>query len=302
LKSTHYLGHVLRLYEKDLLAPGDPDYEWNQARSPIPSCMGGTQTVPLVRGHHLIHDLYQSEDFGRCCVFSSDVRDFLDREGFLCENWFELYDLLEKWSVIGAKAGGQTTYEKGVGVYDSRNKDRVREGNRQGGSAGIKMKVGAHAPGVSRKGGLKTVELRTGVHDPAKRQKVVVGGRRGGLTSAERGVGAHTPEIRRRGGHRTTELRVGIHAPGAASLAAKKTVEMGVGLHDPKNREKVLARARRGAKALHRKRICLSTGHISNPTGMAKYQRSRQIPKYLWASLDGKEIASQVALLGLAVI
>lgn len=98
MKSLLFLTKVLQMYRNDGIIPGDPDYRWNDAHHPIPRCEGGTETLPLIENHHYVHDIYQSEDFGRCCFFVGNVRRFLYGEGFLCENWFDLVHLYEKWA------------------------------------------------------------------------------------------------------------------------------------------------------------------------------------------------------------
>jgi hypothetical protein len=146
MKSAAYLKKVLTGYEEVGLLPGDPDYEWNDAHHPTPKCEGGTETVPLVEGNHFIHDLYQSEDWGRCCFFPSDVQTHLYGQGFLCENWFDLVALYEKWSSWQGLMAGKKVVEMGVGAHAPENLGK-------GGRKTLEMGVGVHAPGVSSMAG-----------------------------------------------------------------------------------------------------------------------------------------------------
>ena len=71
-----------------------PEPGWEKAHTPYPEGMGDTW-VWLPHNLHQIHGLLQSEDVGRCCFFSPDVRRFLN--SCFCDNWFELWNLYDKW-------------------------------------------------------------------------------------------------------------------------------------------------------------------------------------------------------------
>jgi hypothetical protein len=174
MRSLTYLQEAYARYRRDGVVIGDPDFVWNDAHSPIPKCELGTEMVPLIERDHFIHDLYQSDDYGRCCFFSSDIKSFLNGEGFLCENWFELCDLYEKWAaVISLKA--------------------AKKGGKIGGVKSLTLKVGIHDPKNKSKGGRKTVELGVGVHDPKHRGKGgKIGGVKGGKKTVELGIGIHS--------------------------------------------------------------------------------------------------------------
>lgn len=95
----------------------------------------------------------------------------------------------------------------------------------------------------------------------------------------------------------------------SSSKAGKKVVELGVGLHDPKNKEVVLEGRRKGGQkggpqgsqvTNTRLRLCLVTGYVSSPGPLAQYQRARGVPTHLYAELDGSDLVSQTVLLGLA--
>jgi hypothetical protein len=104
------------------------DEGYQLAHYPKPRCLG-TETIPLTFNQHQIQGLLQSEEEEQVCFFMRDVKTFLDGEGFLCPNWFELYNLYDKWSYKNQSAGGMRTAELGVG---------------------------AHAPGNAAKGGKKS--------------------------------------------------------------------------------------------------------------------------------------------------
>jgi hypothetical protein len=86
-------------YEKNGIVVGDlSEGRWEHAHI-VPRCEGKTETVLLLYGHHIMHDLYQSREYNRTCFFSGTTRAWLYGEGFLCENWFELVELYEHYMV-----------------------------------------------------------------------------------------------------------------------------------------------------------------------------------------------------------
>jgi hypothetical protein len=83
-------------YEEQGLIPGNPDDgEWDECHYPDPRDVG-SKIVLMLHNDHQQQGLYQSEEYGRPCFFNGDVKRFLDNNW--CPNWFDLYDLYEKWS------------------------------------------------------------------------------------------------------------------------------------------------------------------------------------------------------------
>lgn len=72
--------------------------------------------------------------------------------------------------------------------------------------------------------------------------------------------------------------------------------ELGIGIYNSGD-PRVLEGKRKGGSI---RRMCLVTGFVSNAAGLARYQRAEGIPTHLSASLDGRTLISQTALLGLA--
>lgn len=68
----------------------DPSYEWHISHHPLPSCLGGTKVVPLLKKHHAIHGVLQSEAFQHPCIWGWEA-DYLEGE---------LYDLCKKWQGV----------------------------------------------------------------------------------------------------------------------------------------------------------------------------------------------------------
>ena len=105
-----------------------PEPGWEEAHYPIPECLGGTETVWLTWDHHQAHGLYQSEEFERQCFFNADVKKFLDNSW--CSNWFELYDLYDKWSGYNGRIYGKAMNGH-PNTAESRSANGVKSKNRE---------------------------------------------------------------------------------------------------------------------------------------------------------------------------
>jgi hypothetical protein len=96
--TEEFREQVYLWYDTNGITVGDPSVgRWEHAHI-VPRCVGGTETVLLLYGHHIMHDLVQSREYNRCCFYSGRTRAWLYGEGFLCENWFELVSLYEYYS------------------------------------------------------------------------------------------------------------------------------------------------------------------------------------------------------------
>lgn len=77
-----YVSGVLFYYQQNDIQPGDPNEgAWHEAHYPTPKCLGGTETIWLLKEHHAIQGVLQSEEFG-CMCFAMWERDYLP-EGLL---------------------------------------------------------------------------------------------------------------------------------------------------------------------------------------------------------------------------
>lgn len=97
-----YVEDCLNYYSRNDIRPGDPSEGfWNNAHYPAPKGFGD-ETIPLLFEHHQVQGLLQSEEYGKCCFWVGDAKDFLVNGPFV-EDWFYLWDLYEKWSSARAK-------------------------------------------------------------------------------------------------------------------------------------------------------------------------------------------------------
>ena len=75
-------------YRRMMYEPGNPeDGEWHAAHWPVPGCKGGTQTILLLKEHHAVHGVLQSEEWQHPCIFGWEI-------AFLTG---EILDLFQKW-------------------------------------------------------------------------------------------------------------------------------------------------------------------------------------------------------------
>lgn len=58
-------------YLDNYIEPGNPeDGVWEDAHWPVPKCLGGTKTIPLLKEHHAVQGVLQSEEWNHPCIFS----------------------------------------------------------------------------------------------------------------------------------------------------------------------------------------------------------------------------------------
>lgn len=69
LSQEQFVDACLRYYKHHNLEPGNPFHgEWEKAHYPIPRRLGGEKCVWLLKNHHAIQGVIQSEELGLCCV------------------------------------------------------------------------------------------------------------------------------------------------------------------------------------------------------------------------------------------
>ncbi len=86
-----------RYYAENYYEPGNPeDGIWEDCHYPVPKCLGGTETVKLLKEHHAVQGVLQSEEYQIPCIWGWEVKYL--RGDFLI--------LGRKWqSELGKKAG-----------------------------------------------------------------------------------------------------------------------------------------------------------------------------------------------------
>ena len=75
-------------YAENAYEPGNPeDGEWEDAHYPVPKCKGGEVTIKLLKQHHAIQGVLQSEEYQHPCIWGWEA-NYLEGEMLaLCEKW-----------------------------------------------------------------------------------------------------------------------------------------------------------------------------------------------------------------------
>lgn len=95
LTQQEFVEGCLAQYEEIYLQPGNPeDGEWHECHYPKPKCLGGTETVFLLKKHHAVQGVLQSEEYQHPCIYGWE-KAFL--QGETLERW-------KKWMAVKAQA------------------------------------------------------------------------------------------------------------------------------------------------------------------------------------------------------
>jgi hypothetical protein len=79
----------LAYYLENYYEPGNPeDGEWEESHYPLPKCLGGEETVLLLKRHHAVQGVLQSEELQHPSIYGWE-KEFLEGE---------LLSLFEKWT------------------------------------------------------------------------------------------------------------------------------------------------------------------------------------------------------------
>ena len=85
------VGGCLRYYSENWYERGNPeDGKWEMAHFPVPKCKGGTETILLLREHHAVQGLLQSEEFNHPCIGFWEQKHLPE----------EYLPLLKKWRAV----------------------------------------------------------------------------------------------------------------------------------------------------------------------------------------------------------
>ena len=94
LSQKEFVENCYNWYREADLQPGNPeDGNWDAAHYPIPSCKDGTETILLLREHHAIQGVIQSEELQWKCLWGWE-------EKYLTGEYLELY---KKWKSEGSR-------------------------------------------------------------------------------------------------------------------------------------------------------------------------------------------------------
>jgi hypothetical protein len=171
-----YVSDCLALYTELNLEPGNPMHgEWHLCHYPKPKCLGGTETIFLLKKHHAHQGPLQSEEYNHPCIWGWEG-EYLSGE--ILEVW-------KKWM----------TKKLEIGLDKMSQSERAQQAGRNT----VENELGWYNPVIierrkraTRVSGLRAVEEGTGIHGLPDRERSE-NCRKGGLAAAkvqqERGTG-----------------------------------------------------------------------------------------------------------------
>jgi hypothetical protein len=117
-------------YSSKGLEPGNfIDGDWELCHHPMPKCEGGIKVIWLLKYHHAIHNVLQSEWLQRVCVFGWEYQ-FLDDS---------LKEVHRKWMKEKGRMVGETNKDKKSSSWETR-KSKWSEVCSFGGKASAKAR------------------------------------------------------------------------------------------------------------------------------------------------------------------
>ena len=121
-------------YLENYIEPGNPeDGVWEVAHWPVSKCLGGTKTVLLLKEHHAVQGVLQSEEWQTPCLFGWELAYLSGELLVLGRKW-----KTEQARKSGAK-GGAATKAKRAAMSEEERREYVRrqaEHGRKGGAKG----------------------------------------------------------------------------------------------------------------------------------------------------------------------
>jgi hypothetical protein len=83
-----YVRGAIAYYNENYYEPGNPeDGVWEDCHYPEPECLGGTTTIKLLKQHHAVQGVLQSEEYQHRCIWGWEV-DYLSGD---------LLNIARKW-------------------------------------------------------------------------------------------------------------------------------------------------------------------------------------------------------------
>jgi len=95
LSQKEFVEGCYNWYREADLQPGNPeDGDWDEAHYPVPKCKDGTETILLLKEHHAVQGVIQSEEMQHMCIFNWEKK-------YLTGEYLELF---YKWKSEGMRA------------------------------------------------------------------------------------------------------------------------------------------------------------------------------------------------------
>jgi hypothetical protein len=127
ITQREYVEGCLQWYEEADLQPGNPeDGEWHECHYPTPKCLGGTETVLLLKEHHAVQGVLQSEEFGHPCIYGWEKQYLSDGVLHLWKKWMKIkaQPSIDVWAAIPP----EEKRERGRIAQSKMTKEQLRRG------------------------------------------------------------------------------------------------------------------------------------------------------------------------------
>jgi hypothetical protein len=236
-------------YFDNRLEPGNPCHgDWESCHYPVPKCLGGSNTVLLLKEHHAIQGVLQSEECNHPCIWGWE-KSYLEAE---------ILSLWRKW--MGVKAIPGIIRWKGL------PREETREHKQAGGRAAMAKLSPEEKAEFSRKGALSQTREQKQAGGRAAMAKLSPEEKESRYLAMKK---AMTPEKRKQAYEKANQTKLSKdpeffsnHARRSARVTLAKNP-----LHFSDMAKKTNSRRVR----------CLVTGKISTPGGLTRYQTARGI-------------------------
>jgi len=288
MNQHEFVEKCLERYERLDIIPGDPNEgKWNKAHYPAPNPEGDT-TIPMLWDDHQQQGLYQSEEWGRVCFFAGDAKKFLTHGPFV-ENWFELWDIYDKWMKKKGEGMNEKIHEEkdeeGKSVHavklGKKMNEKVHEEKNEEGKSVFAVKNGKKAHEEKNEEGksvraLKMLEkLHEEKNEEGKSVIAVKAGKKGHEEKDEEGKSVHAVKAAKKSHEERNEE--------GKSVRALKMLEK---LHEEKNEEGKSVVAVKNGKNIGKKTSAQRWQNthpdwppfVTNPGALSCWQKKRGIP------------------------
>ena len=221
----------------------------------------------LLWGHHQHQGLLQSKDLDKCCFFAGDVKKWLAECDYFPDNYFELWDIYERYTSLNGRFFHEQKNGEGKSVRAVNMAREIHKEKDENGKSIVAMKM--H---------LEKDELGRSIHgvknaDKLNREKDELGRSVQGVRNAGR-LHREKDEL----GRSIVAMR-SIEKLNAEKTADGKSVQ-GVKnaerLHEEKDGQGRSVNAVRAAEKVNQQSWKSTVdGHVSTAAGVAKYNRVR---------------------------
>jgi hypothetical protein len=127
ITQREYVEGCQQWYREADLQPGNPeDGVWEQCHYPVPKCLGGTETVLLLKEHHAVQGVLQSEEFGHPCIYGWEKRYLDDEIALIWKKWMraKAQPSLDVWASLPY----EEKQKRGRSAQSQMTKEQLRRG------------------------------------------------------------------------------------------------------------------------------------------------------------------------------